>query len=68
MTRGKPVWSDRAVEVRQSRVSLSVFDLFKIGIGSSSSHTVGPMETALRLTQLLQKQGVLTQVQPGTTG
>ncbi|WP_132564640.1 serine dehydratase beta chain, partial [Pseudomonas aeruginosa] len=24
-------------------MSLSVFDLFKIGIGPSSSHTVGPM-------------------------
>ena len=28
-------------------MSLSVFDLFKIGIGPSSSHTVGPMR-ALR--------------------
>jgi L-serine dehydratase len=27
---------------------LSVFDLFKIGIGPSSSHTVGPMVAALR--------------------
>jgi L-serine dehydratase len=24
-------------------MALSVFDLFKIGIGPSSSHTVGPM-------------------------
>lgn len=28
-------------------MSLSVFDLFKIGIGPSSSHTVGPMRAAL---------------------
>ena len=27
-------------------VSVSVFDLFKIGIGPSSSHTVGPMKAA----------------------
>ena len=27
-------------------MSLSVFDLFKIGIGPSSSHTVGPMKAA----------------------
>lgn len=27
-------------------MSLSVFDLFKIGIGPSSSHTVGPMRAA----------------------
>ena len=27
---------------------LSVFDIFKIGIGPSSSHTVGPMVAARR--------------------
>ncbi|HSG95488.1 MAG TPA: serine dehydratase beta chain, partial [Afifellaceae bacterium] len=27
---------------------LSVFDIFKIGIGPSSSHTVGPMVAAAR--------------------
>ena len=27
---------------------LSVFDIFKIGIGPSSSHTVGPMVAAQR--------------------
>ena len=27
---------------------LSVFDLFKIGIGPSSSHTMGPMTAAVR--------------------
>ena len=29
-------------------MALSVFDLFKIGIGPSSSHTVGPMRAAER--------------------
>ena len=32
-------------------MNLSVFDLFKIGIGPSSSHTVGPMRAALRFAQ-----------------
>ena len=27
-------------------MTLSVFDMFKIGIGPSSSHTVGPMRAA----------------------
>jgi len=29
-------------------MAVSVFDLFKIGIGPSSSHTVGPMRAAAR--------------------
>jgi len=31
---------------RFKRMSLSVFDIFKIGIGPSSSHTMGPMNAA----------------------
>lgn len=31
----------------------SVFDLFKIGIGPSSSHTVGPMVAARRFREAL---------------
>ena len=27
-------------------MSLSIFDIFKIGIGPSSSHTIGPMRAA----------------------
>jgi len=27
-------------------MAVSIFDLFKIGIGPSSSHTVGPMRAA----------------------
>jgi L-serine dehydratase len=34
-------------------VAVSVFDLFKIGIGPSSSHTVGPMRAARMFTQRL---------------
>jgi L-serine dehydratase len=34
-------------------VSISCFDLFKVGIGPSSSHTVGPMVAARRFVQSL---------------
>ena len=39
---------------------LSVFDLFKIGIGPSSSHTVGPMRAAARFAQGLQRDQLLS--------
>lgn len=35
-------------------MAISVFDLFKIGIGPSSSHTVGPMKAAQQFATLLQ--------------
>ncbi len=38
-------------------MSLSIFDLFKIGIGPSSSHTVGPVIAANRFIESLKKQG-----------
>ena len=41
---------------------LSVFDLFKIGIGPSSSHTVGPMVAAGRFVERLRQQGGLDRV------
>jgi L-serine dehydratase len=37
----------------------SLFELFKIGIGPSSSHTVGPMRASLAFTRGLQRAGVL---------
>lgn len=37
-------------------MSISVFDLFSIGIGPSSSHTVGPMLCANAFVHLLQEQ------------
>jgi L-serine dehydratase len=45
-----------------SAATVSVFDLFKIGIGPSSSHTMGPMTAACRFTQELQQQGKLDRV------
>jgi L-serine dehydratase len=41
---------------------LSVFDIFKIGIGPSSSHTVGPMRIALRFLSEAREAGVLARV------
>ncbi len=43
-------------------MGISVFDLFKIGIGPSSSHTVGPMRAALAFTRQLQEQKMLAGV------
>lgn len=42
--------------------SLSVFDLFSVGIGPSSSHTVGPMKAAREFALGLQQNGSLTRV------
>ncbi len=43
-------------------MAVSVFDLFKIGIGPSSSHTVGPMRAALLYVQGLERDGLLPAV------
>ena len=40
-------------------MAVSVFDLFKIGIGPSSSHTVGPMRAARMFTLRLAADGLL---------
>ncbi len=39
---------------------ISVFDLFSIGIGPSSSHTVGPMRAALKFVQDLTEMSLFT--------
>ncbi len=39
----------------------SLFELFKIGIGPSSSHTMGPMRAALRFAKELQSTGLTFQ-------
>jgi len=43
-------------------MSLSVFDIFKVGIGPSSSHTMGPMRAAREFVLGLEAAGLL----PGT--
>ncbi|MER6809009.1 L-serine ammonia-lyase [Spirillospora sp. NPDC000708] len=40
-------------------MAISVFDLFKIGIGPSSSHTGGPMAAAHRFARGLRRDGLL---------
>jgi L-serine dehydratase len=43
-------------------MTVSVFDLFTIGIGPSSSHTVGPMRAALSFARSLEGAGLLGSV------
>jgi L-serine dehydratase len=44
-------------------VFLSVFDLFKIGLGPSSSHTMGPMVAAARFLEVLRSNGAAATAQ-----
>jgi L-serine dehydratase len=43
-------------------VTISAFDLFKVGIGPSSSHTVGPMRAACSFVSRLRDEGLLAGV------
>lgn len=43
-------------------MSISIFELFSIGLGPSSSHTVGPMRAALDFIQSLEKQQSLQKI------
>ncbi|OZG71857.1 L-serine ammonia-lyase [Hahella sp. CCB-MM4] len=43
-------------------MAVSVFDLFKVGIGPSSSHTVGPMKAVFLFLQGLKNEGKLDEV------
>jgi L-serine dehydratase len=45
------------------REQISVFDIFKIGIGPSSSHTLGPWRAAQQFVQILKDQQVLQNVE-----
>mgnify|MGYP002718018713 FL=1 len=38
---------------------ISIFDMFKIGIGPSSSHTVGPMRAGALFVQGLRERGII---------
>ncbi len=39
-------------------MNISVFDIFKIGPGPSSSHTLGPMKAARAFLTLLQEKNL----------
>lgn len=43
-------------------MALSIFDIFKVGVGPSSSHTVGPMIAAVRFVRRLEEAELLDQV------
>jgi L-serine dehydratase len=45
-----------------SHEAISVFDIFKIGVGPSSSHTLGPWRAAQRFIQTLDSSGKLQTV------
>ena len=45
----------------------SLFDLYKIGVGPSSSHTMGPMRAACRFAQDLDRDGLLDTTARGQT-
>jgi L-serine dehydratase len=44
-------------------MAISVFEIFKIGIGPSSSHTVGPMRAALAFATHLEQSGLIHNVE-----
>src|SRR5689334_3232538 len=53
------------LSVKQSILTyepISVFDIFKIGIGPSSSHTLGPWRAAQRFVDSLTRKNVLFEV------
>jgi L-serine dehydratase len=45
-----------------SHEAISVFDILKIGVGPSSSHTLGPWRAAQKFTQTLSDRNLLQQV------
>ena len=54
--------SHEQIEAEKLEYDISVFDLFSIGVGPSSSHTVGPMRATNRFVTELIEQGVLDRV------
>jgi hypothetical protein len=50
------------VILRGGSMTLSALDLFTIGIGPSSSHTVGPMRAACRFVRYLESSGLAPRV------
>ena len=48
-------------------MAISIFELFSIGIGPSSSHTVGPMRAACAFVSQLKTQAIFDKVHSVTT-
>src|SRR4051812_41139511 len=55
-----------STESRPKSMSLSVFEIFKIGIGPSSSHTMGPMNAARSFVDSLAAQQLLARTEAVT--
>ncbi len=55
------MYTKRATSVKVNKM-ISVFDMFSIGIGPSSSHTVGPMKAAKLFVDTLETKQLLTNV------
>jgi L-serine dehydratase len=60
-------WQDTRIIINKytnamSHEAISVFDMFKIGVGPSSSHTLGPWRAAQRFTGSLAQRGLLGKV------
>jgi L-serine dehydratase len=49
-------------QIRLSHEAISVFDIFKIGVGPSSSHTLGPWRAAQRFVSGLRQKDILFEV------
>src|SRR5438105_3103422 len=49
--------------VQMPHEAISVFDMFKIGVGPSSSHTLGPWKAALRCLESIQQNGGIEEVE-----
>ncbi|GBB87201.1 hypothetical protein RclHR1_13640005 [Rhizophagus clarus] len=48
--------------INEIDAAISTFDLFSIGIGPSSSHTVGPMRAAKKFIEELKQNGIFHKV------
>jgi L-serine dehydratase len=60
----KPItFGSYAYPIIMLREQISVFDIFKIGVGPSSSHTLGPWRAAQQFTASLNSRGLLDQVE-----
>ncbi len=51
-----------AKKISMPHESISVFDMFKIGVGPSSSHTLGPWKAALKCIQTIEQKTSLNEV------
>ncbi|MCK5844856.1 MAG: hypothetical protein KAG97_09125, partial [Victivallales bacterium] len=56
--------NERTLILERDHITLSIFDIFKIGPGPSSSHTIGPMLAALDFVARTAEMNIDTGVKP----